>query len=148
MKRENKVNKVIIDTNVWISFLIGKHLKGLHRIIASGTIQIITCNEQIVELSEVFQKPKIRKFFTPYQINEFFELLDDCALIVELKSEVDICRDPKDNYLLALAIDGEANYIITGDKDLLILRSVGFARIISYKEFEKFFKKHRSESDR
>ena len=61
MKKENKYYKVIIDTNVWISFLIGKQLKGLPRIIASGTIKVITCREQVAELSEVFRKPKIKK---------------------------------------------------------------------------------------
>ena len=131
MKKESKINKVIIDTNVWISFLIGKHLKGLHKMIASDTIKIITCKEQLSELSEVLQKPKIRKYFTLYQINEFFELLDDCSLIVDVKSEVDICRDPKDNYLLALAKDAEANYMISGDDDLLTLHSFAFAKIIS-----------------
>lgn len=136
MKKASKSNKVIIDTNIWISFLIGKHLKGLHEIIAGGTIKIISCKEQISELSEVFQKPKIRKFFTSFQVDDFFELLDDCADIIEVKSRVNICRDPKDNYLLSLAKDANANYLITGDNDLLILKSIGTAKIISYKDFE------------
>jgi putative PIN family toxin of toxin-antitoxin system len=143
MKKANKANRVIIDTNVWISFLIGKHLKGLHKIISSGTIQIITCKEQISELSEVFKKPKIRKIFTQYQINEFFELLDDCAEVICVKSNVDICRDPKDNYLLSLAIDANAHFLITGDNDLLILQSIHSTHIISYKDFELLpFKAH------
>ena len=136
MKKANKANRVIIDTNVWISFLIGKHLKGLNKIISSGTIQIITCKEQISELSEVFKKPKIRKIFTHYQINEFFELLDDCAEVISIKSNVDICRDPKDNYLLSLAIDANAHFLITGDNDLLILQTIHSTHIISYKDFE------------
>jgi hypothetical protein len=136
MKKGNKASRIIIDTNIWISFLIGKHLKGLHKIIASGAIQIITCKEQITELSIVFGKSKIRKLFTQYQINEFFELLEDCAEIIDLKSKVNICRDPKDNYLLSLAIDAAADYLITGDNDLLILQSISFTKIISYKEFE------------
>lgn len=81
MKKENRSYKVIIDTNVWISFLIGKQLKGLPSIIASGMIKVITCREQIAELSEVFRKPKIKKYFTQSQVEEFFELLDDCAII-------------------------------------------------------------------
>lgn len=141
MKKANKTNKVIIDTNIWISFLIGKHLKGLHRHIASDTLKIITCKEQLHELSEVFQRPKIRKYFTSYQINEFFELLDDCSLLTDVKSKVDICRDPKDNFLLALAIDSDANYIISGDNDLLTLKSFASAKIISYREFEAIFSK-------
>ncbi|WP_010419502.1 putative toxin-antitoxin system toxin component, PIN family [Anaerophaga thermohalophila] len=139
MRKESKTDKVIIDTNIWISFLIGKHLKGLHYIIASDVIKIITCKEQLAELYEVFQKPKIRKYFTTYQIHEFFDLLDDCSLLIEVESNVDICRDPKDNFLLALAKDANAHFIISGDNDLLTLESFALAKIISYKEFEAFF---------
>lgn len=137
MKKENISYKVIIDTNVSISFLIGKQLKGLPSIIASGMIKVITCREQIAELSEVFRKPKIKKYFTQSQVEEFFELLDDCAIIHDVTSNVDTCRDPKDNYLLSLAIDSDANFITTGDNDLLILQSVKSTRIISYKDFEE-----------
>ena len=57
MSKESKSDRIIVDTNIWISFLIGKHLKGLHQLIASEKIEIITCEEQVVELSEVFRKP-------------------------------------------------------------------------------------------
>ncbi len=141
MKKESNADKVIIDTNIWISFLIGKHLKGLHRIIASNAIKIITCKEQLAELAEVFQKPKISKYFTTDEVNEFFKLLDDCSLIGEIESEVTICRDPKDNYLLALAKDAGANYIISSDNDLLTLESFALAKIIPYSDVKKYFAK-------
>ena len=71
MKKANKSFKIIIDTNIWISFLIGKSLKSLQEYIDSQTVLIVTCNEQIQELTEVFKKPKIKKCFTPEQIGEF-----------------------------------------------------------------------------
>ncbi|MDP2337215.1 MAG: putative toxin-antitoxin system toxin component, PIN family [Bacteroidota bacterium] len=140
MKKANKSFKVIVDTNIWISFLIGKNLKGLQEYIDSQTIIIVTCNEQIQELTEVFKKPKIKKYFTPEQIGEFFELLDESSVNVIIKTKTKLCRDLKDNYLLSLAIDSNADFLITGDNDLLILTSVENTKIIKFNDFEKIFK--------
>jgi len=57
MKKASNSFKVIIDTNIWISFLIGKNLKGLQEYIDSQIVLIVTCNEQIEELTDVFNKP-------------------------------------------------------------------------------------------
>ncbi|OAV73997.1 putative toxin-antitoxin system toxin component, PIN family [Bacteroidales bacterium Barb7] len=137
MKKVNKTCKVIIDTNIWISFLIGKNLKGLQKYIYYETVFIITCKEQIVELTEVFQKPKIRKYFPQAKIDEFFDLLGEVSLLADVTTISDICRDPKDNYLLALAIDADADYLITGDADLLDIRQIEKASIVSFSDFEK-----------
>jgi uncharacterized protein len=75
MKRASKLYKIIVDSNIWISFLIGRNLIGLQNHIDSENLKIITCNEQLIELSEVFKKPKLKKYFTKEQISEFFELL-------------------------------------------------------------------------
>lgn len=140
MKKENRFHKVIIDSNIWISFLIGKNLTGLQYFIDEQKIKIITCNEQRAELAEVFKKAKLRKYFSKYQIIEFFELLDESSECIKLITHSDLCRDPKDNYLVSLAIDSNADYLITGDKDLLELNSIENTKIIKYTDFEKNFK--------
>lgn len=140
MKKGNRFHKVIIDSNIWISFLIGKNLTGLHYLIDEQKIKIITCNEQRAELAEVFKKAKIRKYFSKYQVIEFFELLDESSECIRLITQSDLCRDPKDNYLVSLAIDSNADYLITGDKDLLELNSIENTKIIKYTDFEKIFK--------
>jgi predicted nucleic acid-binding protein len=55
--------------------------------------------------------------------------------LVEVKSSIKICRDPKDNFLLALAKDGKANFLLTGDKDLLILEKFEKTKIITIAKF-------------
>ena len=137
---ENRFHKVIIDSNIWISFLIGKNLTGLQYFIDEQKIKIITCNEQRAELAEVFKKAKLRKYFSKYQIIEFFELLDESSECIKLITHSDLCRDPKDNYLVSLAIDSNADYLITGDKDLLELNSIENTKIIKYTDFEKILK--------
>jgi putative PIN family toxin of toxin-antitoxin system len=133
--------KIIIDTNVWISFLIGKSLLGLQNFIDSEFIKIVSCNEQLEELSQVFKKSKIKKHFSKEQITEFFELLDEVLENVAIKTQTNLCRDPKDNYLLALAIDSNADFLITGDKDLLEITKIGNTRIIKFIDFDKIINK-------
>jgi putative PIN family toxin of toxin-antitoxin system len=137
---ENKSYKVIVDTNIWISFLIGKSLKGLQNHIDSHFIQIVTCEEQLQELSEVFKKPKIKKYFSHEQISDFFDLLDFSTEKITISSITNICRDAKDNYLISLAIDSNADFLLTGDLDLLILNKVHTTLILNYTDFDKIIK--------
>jgi hypothetical protein len=139
MKKENKSYKIIVDTNVWISFLIGKNLKGLQKHIDSSDIRIIICDEQIQELIEVFNKPKLKKYFSKEQILEFFELLNEASVNIKISTITNLCRDEKDNYLLSLAIDSEADFLLTGDNDLLELVKLNNTIILKYTEFEKIF---------
>ncbi|MGZ5191833.1 MAG: putative toxin-antitoxin system toxin component, PIN family, partial [Flavisolibacter sp.] len=55
--------------------------------------------------------------------------------LVEIESIVTICRDPKDNFLLALAKDGKADYLLTGEKDLLELKKFGKTKIQTISTF-------------
>ena len=137
MKKADKRFKIIVDTNIWISFLIGKSLKRLQQHIDSQKVLIVTCNEQIHELTDVFRKPKINKFFTSEQITLFFELLEESSEKIILKTKIDLCRDLKDNYLLTLAIDSNADFLITGDNDLLELNEIKNTGIIKFSDFEK-----------
>ena len=55
--------------------------------------------------------------------------------LIEVESTVTICRDPKDNFLLELAKDGKADYLLTGDKDLLELKKFGKTKIQTISTF-------------
>jgi hypothetical protein len=57
------------------------------------------------------------------------------AKFITVISKVDRCRDPKDNFLLALAQDGKATHLITGDQDLLILKKFGRTNILTMGEY-------------
>jgi putative PIN family toxin of toxin-antitoxin system len=135
MKRGSKSYSIIIDTNIWISFLIGKDLRGLQNYIDSQNIKIITCNEQLCELAKVFQKPKLKKYFTKEQITGFFELSDESSDSVNILTKTEICRDPKENYLASLALDSKADFLITGDMDLLVLCKIDETIVLKYTDF-------------
>lgn len=62
-------------------------------------------------------------------------MIDEAGEFIEVKSEVLVCRDPKDNFLLSFAKDGRADYLVTGDKDLLVVSRFGDTKIVAIKEF-------------
>jgi len=128
--------KVIIDSNIWISFMIGKTLRNLAHYIRDRNITIITCTEQLQELSEAFQKPKLQRYFQDNQIITFFSFLKGVSNIVPIKTINPLCRDPKDDYLLALSIQSDAHYLVTGDLDLLDIKKINNTNIIKYFDFE------------
>lgn len=83
--------------------------------------------------------PKLKKYFNQDKVSDLLILLEIISEKIKLKKIEKICRDPKDDFLLALANRAKANYLITGDKDLLTLKTHGQTHIISPKEFEKMF---------
>jgi len=125
----------ILDTNLWISFLIGKQLSELKLLISEGVIIPVYSQELLQEFLQVTQRQKFKKYFKSQAIIELIVFLNEIGKMVEITSMVSICRDPKDNYLLALAKDGNVDFLITGDKDLLILKRFEKTIILSYNEF-------------
>jgi uncharacterized protein len=132
---DNKPIKVIIDTNLWISFLIGKQLVSLKPLLVEQTIQPILSEQLLQEIILVTQRPKLEKYFPQSKVNELIDFLKIIGLSIDIQSEVFLCRDEKDNYLLALAKDSQADFLITGDKDLLVLQQFESTKIVTYQEF-------------
>lgn len=128
--------KVIFDTNVWISFLIGKRLSKIKRHISSGDITIITTEQLLTEIKIVTSRKKLKKYFPEESVKELIEFLEAIAEKVEIKPTHFINRDPKDNFLLDLIDFSEADYLITGDKDLLEHNPFKTAQILTPAEFE------------
>lgn len=127
--------RLVVDTNLWISFLISNRLDELTQLIAASKITILFSVELVEEILEVAERPKMRKYFPLNDIYALLLMIDIYGEIVEVKSNTMICRDETDNFLLNLAIDGKADYLITGDDDLLTLVQVKRTKIIKYSDF-------------
>ncbi|MFR1445799.1 putative toxin-antitoxin system toxin component, PIN family, partial [Acinetobacter baumannii] len=84
---------------------------------------------------EVAQRPKFKKYFTLSDLEELLFRIHTEALFVHVVSDVAICRDPKDNFLLSLAKDGKATHLITGDKDLLDIKVFGKTKIVTIADY-------------
>jgi hypothetical protein len=72
-------------------------------------------------------------------VNELIELLETITINIHIKPKHFISRDPKDNFLLDLIDFSKADYLVTGDKDLLIHNPFKTAEILTPSEFEKKF---------
>jgi len=127
--------KIVIDTNLWISFLITKNYQKLDDLFERKKIQLLFSKELVEEFIEVAKRPKFQKYFTDSDIEKLLINFDSIGKIINVKSNLKDCRDTKDNFLLNLAVDGKAKYLISGDKDLLSLKIIGKTKIISMNEF-------------
>ena len=132
-----KVERIIVDTNLWISFLIKKDFKKLDERIKKGKVKLIFSVDSMDEFLTVTDRPKFRKYFTKKDLEGLVELFDVYGEIIAVKSTVDICRDPKDNFLLSLSVDSRANFLITGDSDLLVLKEFEDTKILTMTEYLK-----------
>jgi putative PIN family toxin of toxin-antitoxin system len=128
--------RVVIDTNIWISFLIGKAITGLNQAIINDRLIILFSDDLFSELIEVLNRPKFKKYFSESAIQNLIALLNEKVELIETSLHFDDCRDKKDNFLLDLAVSGNANYLVTGDSDLLILNPFENVEIVSYQNFQ------------
>lgn len=131
----NKPIKLVVDTNLWISFLISRSYAKLDKILKAGLARLIFSTELIEEFIEVVERPKFKKIFSSSDIRNLFTDIYLYADFIEVTTSVQICRDKKDNFLLALCQDGNADFLLTGDEDLLILRKFGKTRIMTLAEY-------------
>lgn len=131
-----KSTRVIFDTNIWISFLIGKRLRILKNLIATHQITIVLSEQLLQELQLVAQRPKLRKRFSEPKVEELLDFLTIIGEVYQPSQGNLLSRDPKDNFLLDLAEVSKADFLVTGDKDLLVLNPFQRTQIITPADFE------------
>lgn len=129
--------KVVIDTTDYISALIGKtHRAKLERILLNENIQILADITLLSEICAVAYRDKFRKYVTKEEADQFINSLKRRLKPILVTSFVEVSPDPNDNFILALARDGLADYIISGDKPgLLNLKSFENIPIVRLQEF-------------
>ena len=130
--------RFVVDTNVLISHLLmpdstpGKALKcALHM----G--ELLVSDDTLSELAEVINRPKFDKYLSTQDRKKFFEVLAPLCIRVEIIRPVQACRDPNDDKFLEVAINGTADFILSGDKDLLALHPFHDIPILSPTEYLK-----------
>jgi uncharacterized protein len=129
--------KIVLDTNIWIGFLIGKKLSSLKGSIINGEVQILFSERLSKEIATVIQYTRLKRYFTSEDFSDLMALLAEKISFIEPSSSVTDCRDPKDNFLLDLAVSAGADYLVTGDKDLLVLNPFRGVKIIKAEEMER-----------
>ncbi|WP_418211720.1 putative toxin-antitoxin system toxin component, PIN family [Bacteroides zhangwenhongii] len=130
--------KIIIDTNLWISFMLGRKLTTMRSLLTYPTLEIYVCRELLDEFYDVSSREKIQKYIHPEDLDDTLKLIHLYGkyVVIRTQSKSEI-RDKKDFYLLSLADTIKANYIVTGDKDLLVLEKHNHTKIVTITEFMK-----------
>lgn len=131
--------KAVFDTNVLIAAFLtegicAKLIVRAHR----RDFDLILCDGILQEFKRVLKK----KFATtPFETSEALTILSEATqeILGQTNSVTPICRDSDDDLILACAKDAAADYIVTGDEDLLVLKNYEWIRIVSPREFEKLF---------
>lgn len=129
--------RIVIDTNLLVSAFIfgGKVKRKLERILANERIYILTSEAVNEELQEVLFRDKFKKFQEKKFIeSQLFAFLADVVTVTITQTFTD-CRDSKDNKFLDLAVSGHADFIITGDGDLLELHPFHGVKIVTITDF-------------
>ena len=121
--------RVVFDTNVLVSYLLTHRpliatLIDFH--LARGDIVLVTAPELLEELDRVLRYPRLQRYYTVEEGTRFVALLMALSELVELPEAIPrICRDPDDDRLIACAVAGGADVIVSGDDDLRVLEHVG-----------------------
>jgi putative PIN family toxin of toxin-antitoxin system len=125
----------VFDNNVLVSaaLLGGVPRQAFDKLLDNGTVLISI--PVLLELAEVLSRPKFDKYVTHDERMRFLVGFLKIAEMVEINQTIAICRDPKDDKLLELAISGNAGFLVTGDKDLLVLNPFQYVEIITPREF-------------
>jgi putative PIN family toxin of toxin-antitoxin system len=101
----------------------------------SGKVRLLFSLELIEEIERTIQKPKVKPYFGTNGLEEMLSAFEPFMDLIDVISIISICRDPKDNFLLALAKDGKADFLLTGDKDLIELKKIGKTKIKTFTSF-------------
>ncbi|PIS17943.1 putative toxin-antitoxin system toxin component, PIN family [Candidatus Collierbacteria bacterium CG09_land_8_20_14_0_10_46_12] len=138
---------VVLDTNVYVSaLLLPQSIPGkIIQFWFNQSFKIIISDPAISELIRVFSRSKFTDQFSlsPISVETLIKNIKFKTIVVNrLKKPKVAIRDPKDTVILATAIDGHADYLVTGDQDLLVLvnhKSIKPLKIISPTEFLQLF---------
>jgi len=133
------VLKVVLDTNQLVSSLLST--RGLQRQLIDAWRQraflLLLVPGQIDELAEILSRPKIKKRYRidPRDREAFLQLLRLDTVLLPHMTAPGVCRDPDDDYLLGCAAAGRADYLVTGDEDLLSIGRYRDVTILSARDF-------------
>lgn len=110
--------RIVLDTNILIAAMITKGTPPdrLYQAWLKGEIELVTSTVQMAEVADVLARPRLRKYLDADEAAAIVENIDTLALILDAPPDVDLSPDPKDNPILAAAIAGKADLIVSGDK--------------------------------
>lgn len=129
--------RVILDTNVLLGALISSHgpPDAIYRAWRAGRFDLVTSTEQLAELRRASRYPKLRTILPAHRVGTMVNNMQRAIVLEHLPPLPDgiAASDPNDAFLLSMALVGEADYLVTGDRRAGLLQrgNIGRARIVT-----------------
>ena len=129
--------RVVLDTNVLLSALISSHGAPdiIYRAWRAAKFELVTSTAQLEELRRVSRYPKLKAILPPHRVGAMVNNMQRAIMLEHLPNLPDgvELNDPNDAFLFTMALAGEANYLVTGDRraGLLAHTNAGRARIVT-----------------
>lgn len=140
--------RVLVDANLFIAYLLkptdDSFINLLLNTVGEGSITLLMPGALLHEIEQTIRhKPHLNKRITETQLQTFTGLLQAISEEIPLIAEAipRLTRDEKDDYLIAYAVVGQADYLISGDKDLLVLGKVQGVTIVDSGEFRQVLRR-------
>jgi uncharacterized protein len=128
--------RFVLDTNLVVSAVLIKQSISRRAFDTAGRDgQILLSMAVITELNEVLKREKFNKYLTESERLSFLNVLIHEAELIQISETISMCRDPKDDKFLELAVTGQADAIISGDQDLLVLNPFREVSIVDPHQF-------------
>ena len=128
--------RVVLDTNVFVSMLLkSKNCLKIRETFLNGLFDIVISPDLVREFLTTIRKEKFKNIFNHLEIKNLVELITIDTTLIIPEEKISICRDLKDNPVLECARGGKVDFIVTGDKDLLVLKSFRKISIITPRKF-------------
>lgn len=130
------IARIAIDTNVYISFLLNAGSTPAQAVEKGWRVgQPLISRETWSELRVVLARPRLSRYISPDSIERFLDNVWGISELVSISTPIRACRDPHDDKFLEVAAHGRADFIVTGDQDLLILNPFQGIAIVAPAEF-------------
>ncbi len=129
--------RVVLDTNILIGALITKGTPPdrLYQAWKRGEIELVTSTAQIAELADVLSRQRLQRFLDADEAMAIHENIGTRAVILERLPSVSLSSDPMDNRILATALAGDVDLIVSGDKKhMLALQEVDGIPIVTARQ--------------
>lgn len=130
--------RCVVDTNVLISRLLipgSVPARAVDHALARGVL--LVSDATLTELAEVLSRSKFDPYVTRQEREDFIRKLGGVVRMVDIRWQDAVCRDPRDDKFLHVAVNGEAEVLITGDADLLALHPFHGVAIVTPVDFLK-----------
>ncbi len=128
--------RLVLDTNILVSAILSPNsisAKVLNWGENNGTILYST--DTLIEVLSVLRRSKFAKYLDPEDIDGLSIRIKTAWIFIEILTQVNLCRDAKDDKFIDLALNGNASHLITGDNDLLVLHPIQNISIINPRTF-------------